>query len=104
MGTAALSLCISAQPALIMHTEPLIVLLLLSCGHPGELAALGQCWEHWPKRETLKSPRDATSSLMLGKILQFNVVLRGKEKSFFFSSTQRMQNNCISSQELSYLK
>ena len=36
----------------LMHTRPLILLLLLRCGHPGGQTGLGQCWDHWPERET----------------------------------------------------
>lgn len=103
-GTAALLIWPAVQPALIMNTEP---------SHPAPASVAWASWrtgssrsmlKPWPERETIKSPRNATSSSMSGTILQFRVVLRDKDKSFFFSSTQRRQNNWDSPQELSYLK
>ena len=82
VGTAALSLCISVQPALIMHTEPLILLLLLSCGRPGELAARGQCWEHWPKRETLKESQGCYQLSIVRQDIAVRCCSQGQGKKF----------------------
>lgn len=53
MGTAFLILHLSSACLYsLMHTRPLILLLLRCYGHAGGQTGLSQCWDHWPERET----------------------------------------------------